>query len=134
MLLKLYTDGSGSGVGAVLKRPGWVDGGQVVWKAVATVSEPISGITTNEAEYLALIKGLEVAIRLRNGIQRILCYSDSMLVVMQVRGEWKIKTPHLKPYRDRAVELLNQFDFFKILHIPGKENMEADELSRRFKK
>lgn len=60
--------------------------------------------TNNEGEYLTLIATLE-AIK-AHGIKDALIRCDSVLVVNQVVGHWKVKEPRLMPLRDRARELI----------------------------
>ena len=73
-----------------------------------------SPVTNNEAEYRALINGLEHAVReLRaRGVDpraaRVQVRGDSQLVLKQVSGEWKVKMPNLQPLRARAAELVSQ--------------------------
>jgi ribonuclease HI len=89
--------------------------------------------TNNEAEYTALIYLLEKAATERRivlseaGTLRI--FSDSLLVVMQVRGEWKIKEPRLQDLfkQVQAVKLTVPFAL-TIRHIPREENKDADRL------
>jgi ribonuclease HI len=74
-----------------------------------------SPVTNNEAEYRALIGGLDHALReLRaRGVDpkaaRVQVRGDSQLVLRQVGGEWKVKMPHLQPLRAQAAELVAQF-------------------------
>jgi ribonuclease HI len=50
------------------------------------------------------------------------------LVVRQVRGEWETREPWLRVLLDEANELIEQFDVFKIEHIPHTQNSVADSL------
>lgn len=84
--------------------------------------------TNNKAEYLALIAGLRSA--LRHGVSHIRCFSDSMLVVRQVRGEWEVKDVALKNLCDEAIGLSQMFSSFALSHIPREENTIADHLSK----
>jgi ribonuclease HI len=74
-----------------------------------------SPFTNNEAEYSALIRGLEDAAgSLRaDGVDprraRVEVRGDSQLVLKQIGGEWKVKMPHLAKLRDEARALLDQF-------------------------
>lgn len=52
--------------------------------------------TNNEAEYLAVLKGLE-AINKRDPLRQWIMYSDSKLTVMQVKGVWVCRAPNLLP-------------------------------------
>lgn len=84
--------------------------------------------THNVAEYKALILGLHLA--LDHGERHVVVKGDSMLVVKQVKGEWKTKHPALELLRTQAEELLAQFKSWSVGHIPREENRLADELGR----
>jgi ribonuclease HI len=86
----------------------------------------IGRATCNEAEYHALIRGLEVASK--KGCTEVEARGDSQLIVHQVRGDWKTNEPHLRKLRDGAQELADEFEQFEIRHIPREENREADAL------
>ncbi len=74
-----------------------------------------SPITNNEAEYSALIHGLDDALATLRaaGVDpkqaQLEVWGDSQLVLRQLSGQWKVKMPHLQPLRDRARRLLDQF-------------------------
>jgi len=69
---------------------------------------------------------LEVASE--KGCTEVEARGDSELVVKQVRGEWRVNEPELRPLRDRVQELADEFETFEIQHVSRKENWEADEL------
>jgi ribonuclease HI len=93
---------------------------------LAERSETIGEATNNVAEYRALLLGIELAREL--GASRLELVGDSMLIVQQVRGEWKIKQAHLRPLRDRVVTALEGFDSWSIRHVKRDQNSRADEL------
>lgn len=83
------------------------------------------GITTNnQAEYRAVKAGLEDAIRL--GVKDLEVYLDSMLVVNQVNGEWKMKNPELMPIYSAIKGLVPEFDKITFSHVPRALNKIAD--------
>jgi ribonuclease HI len=85
------------------------------------------GITTNnQAEYHGVQLGLEKAIdrKLRSIEFRV----DSMLVVNQLNGQYKIKNRELWPINERIEMLLRQFDSVRFKHIPRELNTMADAL------
>ena len=96
---------------------------------VQTCALPICRATNNVAEYSALILGLEEA--QRRGAKAIDVRMDSLLVVQQMRGLWRIKHPGLTPLALRAGALLASFPEREIRHVPREENGAADELSNR---
>ncbi len=73
------------------------------------------GLTSNEAEYQALIAGLEDLISTIEEAGRspkefsLEVRGDSRLVLSQVAGKWKMKALHLMPLRDKVEELLERF-------------------------
>ena len=93
---------------------------------LAAVSETIGVATNNVAEYRALIAGLEAARPFRARRARVRL--DSQLLVRQLEGAYRVKQPHLRPYFERAKELLKDYEDIDIAHVPREENTEADAL------
>lgn len=93
---------------------------------LATISETIGIATNNVAEYRALIAGLEAARAFP--AHRLRVRADSELVVRQLEGRYRVKQPHLRPYFERARELLAEYDEVDLAHVPRSENLEADTL------
>lgn len=89
--------------------------------------EAIGEATNNEAEYVALLRGLVEAREL--GYSVVEAVGDSELVVKQVSGEWRCRAENLKPLREEVLEVAESFDGFEIRHVPRGENSEADELA-----
>ncbi len=89
-------------------------------------SEHIGESTNNRTEYRALIQGLELASE--KGCTEVEARGDSQLVVKQVRDEWSVNEPKLRPLRERVQELADGFEDFEIRHVSRDENWEADEL------
>ncbi len=92
-------------------------------------SENIGVKTNNEAEYLALIQGLNLCID--NEIIHINIFSDSELIVKQINGEYKVKNERMGVLFKQTHDLLSRFDFWKINHVLRDKNTEADELSKQ---
>lgn len=82
--------------------------------------------TNNQAEYLALIKGLEAAKKL--GATQIICYLDSELVVRQLAKKYKVKNPVLKELYYTTTKKISEFKEVQFLHIPRQDNSEADAI------
>jgi ribonuclease HI len=93
---------------------------------LATVSERIGTATNNVAEYQALIAGLEAASAFHARVVRV--RADSMLVVEQVNGRWRVKQSHLRPVHARARELLDEYDEVDVAHVRRELNADADAL------
>jgi ribonuclease HI len=82
--------------------------------------------TNNVAEYYGLIAALDAA--RERGVTRLRVESDSELLVRQMQGRYRVKSPDLKPLHERAVKLSRGFEYFDIAHIPREKNREADRL------
>jgi len=105
-----------SAIGYIVETDDWTEKG----------NEHIGESTNNRTEYRALIRGLETASN--QECTEIEARGDSQLVVKQVRGQWSVNKPELRPLRDRVQELADEFEHFEIQHIPREENREADAL------
>ena len=93
---------------------------------LATVSERIGVTTNNVAEYRACIAGLEAARAFPSRAIRL--RADSMLVVEQLKGRWRVKQAHLRPLRDRALALLDDYEEVDVAHVRREQNADADAL------
>ena len=125
--LLLFCDGGSRG------NPGPSAIGAVVFDAasdppelLASVSECIGVTTNNVAEYRALIAGLEAVAHLRARVIHV--RADSMLMIKQLRGEWKVKHANMKPLHAEARKLLAEYDVADLQHVRREENTEADAL------
>jgi len=124
----LYTDGASRGnpgdasIGAVLYQE--TDKGL---EEVEVVSETIGRATNNVAEYEAVIAGLAAAVD--NGVDDIVLRSDSLLLVRQLLGEYRVKASGLKPRYRKAISLLGDFATVTIEHVPREQNEVADALA-----
>lgn len=89
----------------------------------------IGRATNNVAEYTGLLEALALAVsRQAFDVELV---ADSELVVKQVRGEYKVRHPDLKPLHAEAVRLIAGFRQFKIGHVPREKNKDADKLVNR---
>ncbi len=87
----------------------------------------IGRATNNVAEYRALITALQEALRLN--AKKVLIRGDSELVIKQMRGEYKVRHPDMKPLYEQARHLLEKFDQAKIEHNLRGKNALADKLA-----
>jgi ribonuclease HI len=85
--------------------------------------------TNNVAEYQALLLGLAEARRL--GVKKLQVLADSELMVRQLNGRYRVKSPHLIPLWRQALESLQQFDAYTVAHVPREENRLADAAANR---
>ncbi|KAJ9544554.1 hypothetical protein OSB04_024261 [Centaurea solstitialis] len=122
-LWTLYVDGSsnirGSGLGIVLKSS---HGGNMVYSTRCEFKA-----TNNEAEYEALIAGLEIAYN--SGARCLHVRSDSLLVVNQINGDFQAKDSKMMVYLEIARESIARFEKFSIEQIPRDMNVQADALA-----
>ena len=86
------------------------------------------GIATNNiAEYHGLIAALQWAVD--NNITEITIKGDSLLIVEQMRGNYKVKNEGLKPLHMQARLLVMQIGNVQFQHVPREQNKDADRLS-----
>lgn len=86
------------------------------------------GIATNNvAEYRGLIAALEVA--LERGLRPLLVRSDSLLLVMQMLGRYKVKHPGLQPLHREATRLASRLGAVDFQHVRRELNTHADRLA-----
>ena len=125
--LRLHVDGASRG------NPGEAGFGVHVTDAagseVAALYGYLGRATNNVAEYQALLHGLRFA--LARGAARVEVYSDSELLVRQVEGRYRVKSPGLLPLHREAVSLLARFERVRVAHVPRERNREADALANR---
>src|SRR5580704_13525110 len=102
--------------GVLVRRP---DG-----KTHESLGKYIGRTTNNVAEYYALIAALDYAAA--SGIKRLRVFSDSQLIVNQIKGLYKVKHPDLRPLHERAKKQAAGLEAFIIQYIPREQNRDAD--------
>ena len=85
--------------------------------------------TNNVAEYRSAILGLKEAHRRQVGCLTV--QSDSELMVRQLNGQYKVKSPLLRPLYAEAIGLLDKIGGVTVKHVPREENRAADRLVNR---
>jgi ribonuclease HI len=121
----LWSDGAArgnpgpAGAGAILRTPKGV--------VLAELCGFLGHTTNNVAEYRALLMGLEQALAL--GVRRLEVRADSELLIKQLRGEYRVKDPKLKPLWQEAKQLLARFDAARLQHVRREQNSDADRLA-----
>ncbi|PLR77212.1 ribonuclease HI [Bacillus sp. V3-13] len=122
-MLEIYIDGASagnpgpSGAGVFIKGNGIVE----------RYSIPLGIMTNHEAEYHALIKGLEICIE--KGYKTVSFRTDSGLVNRAVEKEF-VKNKDYAPLLEKALALADELELFFMKWIPSSENKTADELAR----
>jgi ribonuclease HI len=95
-------------------------------ESLAERSETIGQATNNVAEYRALLLGIELAKELE--ADEVEFVGDSLLIIEQVRGKWKVKQDHLRPLHTKVKDALRDLPSWSIRHVKRDENTRADEL------
>jgi ribonuclease HI len=121
----LYFDGCSKG------NPGPSGAGSVIYRNKIEMSSTSTFVgnkeTNNVAEYTALIVGLKEALKI--GIRSLTVRGDSLLVIKQLTGKYKVNSHHLLEYYEEAIDLAKQFRCIEFEHVPREKNGRADELA-----
>jgi len=121
---KLFTDGGSRG------NPGPSALGYVIYnfddEVIKKDSKYLGVITNNQAEYLGLKVGLEACLEL--GVETLEVYMDSLLVINQVKGLFKVKNVDLMPINAEVRELATKFETISFTHVPRAMNKLADTM------
>ena len=119
----MYVDGAtnqkGSRVGLVLVSPQQI-----------TIEKSLRldfSATNNEAEYEVLLEGMSMVQRMEGKTVKI--FSNSRLVVGQVKGELKARDERMQGYLSQVRNLQSGFESFSLLHVPRSRNTHADSLA-----
>jgi ribonuclease HI len=123
----LHCDGASRG------NPGPAGAGMVLFdpqgRLMANKGRYLGETTNNVAEYQALLLGLAEAQRL--GVKKLRVLADSELMVKQLNGHYRVKSPHLLPLWRQALQALQQFEAYAIMHVPREKNRLADEVANQ---
>jgi len=98
-------------------------------RRVAGLSKYLGHRTNNYAEYMGLLAALEYA--LEHGYKAIEVVSDSELLVRQINGRYKVRSPILLDLYQQAKSLIGRLEWFKIRHVRREQNREADKLANQ---
>ena len=123
--LTIYTDGASRG------NPGEAGAGVIIYDHHGTIVKKIKaylGTTTNNvAEYMALIIALKEAVSLKADAVQL--FSDSELMVRQIKGIYKVKDSKMQVLSNQAKKLLSNFIRYDIVSVERAKNSEADRLA-----
>ena len=123
--LVLRTDGGSRG------NPGPAGAGVVIestaGKVLAQGRRFLGRITNNQAEYHALILGLQAVARYQPLAVQVLL--DSELVVHQMNGRYQVKDAGLRPLYEQAKQLADALPAVSFAHVPRSQNHRADALA-----
>ncbi|MGI6129085.1 MAG: ribonuclease HI family protein [bacterium] len=127
MKVIVHTDGASRG------NPGPAAVGIVITDENGTVlvelSEYIGETTNNVAEYRALLRGLQEAVRLN--AKEVLIYGDSQLMIKQMNGEYRVRHPNLVPLYNDARNMVRSLGQVSFTYVPRSKNTRADELANQ---
>jgi len=84
--------------------------------------------TNNQAEYQALIKGLELLKEVHADVVEI--FGDSMLVINQLARIYECRSEVLITFYEKSMQLLKEFKDFRLEHVPRLHNEEANRLTQ----
>uniref|UniRef100_A0A6C0IJ94 RNase H type-1 domain-containing protein n=1 Tax=viral metagenome TaxID=1070528 RepID=A0A6C0IJ94_9ZZZZ len=108
-----------AGAGAVLYK-----NGNEFWSKAHYISNKQ---TNNYAEYMGLIIGLEEAVK--QNIKHLIVNGDSLLVIKQMKGDYKVNSPNIIALYTKANDLAKCFINIEFNHVYRKDNKRADALS-----
>ena len=83
--------------------------------------------TNNEAEYEALLQGMAMVQKMGGKVVKM--FSDSRLVMGQVKGEMEAKDVRMQEYLNQVKRLRPSFDLFSLSHISRSGNTHVDSLA-----
>ena len=96
-------------------------------RVVARLSDYLGRQTNNYAEYKGLLAVLNWA--MEHGAKRLRVVSDSELMVKQMKGQYKVASPGLRPLWEEAKRIANHLEKFEMRHTLRGGNKEADQLA-----
>ena len=96
-------------------------------RTIAELSEFLGVKTNNFAEYSGLLAALEYA--LRHGHSRLRVVADSELMVKQMKGQYRVNSPDLRPLWEEAKRRVAGLERFEIQHVLRGKNKGADRLA-----
>ena len=94
---------------------------------IISIAGYLGTATNNVAEYAGLLDALELATE--EGATEVEVISDSLLLVNQMLGKFRVKHENLIPLHEKAQQIAQRFRRFAIRHTPRAGNKEADKLA-----
>ena len=98
-------------------------------KKIAELSEYLGKKTNNFAEYSGLLAALDYA--LQNGHTHLKAVADSELMVKQIKGQYRVNSPELRPLYEEAKSRIAKLESFRIEHVLRGKNANADRLANQ---
>jgi len=128
MEVSVYVDGAGgkrSGYGFFIKETGESFYKEVLPTYDFAGIEITSGLTNNQAEYMAIIAALK---KFQDSTDKIIIFSDSKNTVNQLNHEFAINNEQLRALAQEAWLLIPKIPNLEIKWIPRKENLAGKML------
>ena len=120
---KIYTDGSSNkragGAGVVIQTP--------QGDMIRCMIRLDFLITNNDAEYEALVAGLDLAKAM--GAENVIVHCASLVVTSQINGNYECKNDRMKKYLEEVKHQINNIEV-EFVQIPREENGWADQLAK----
>jgi ribonuclease HI len=126
-VLEIFTDGASRGnpgpasVGVYFRQKGGA--------GLAEYCETIGMTTNNVAEYRAVVAALEICRDWK--AKKVHLFMDSELIVRQIHGTFRVKSPDLRPLYQQVQFLIKELKEFKVTHIKRAQNSHADALTNK---
>jgi probable phosphoglycerate mutase len=120
-----YCDGGSRGNPGPSGYGVFIEGGN--GETIGELSEFLGVKTNNVAEYSGLLAALGFA--LEHGHTQLRVVSDSELMVKQMKGQYRVNSPDLKPLYEEAKRRAGQLKKFEMQHVLRGKNKEADRLA-----
>lgn len=126
-ILEIFTDGASRGnpgpaaIGILFRQKNGPD--------LAEHCETIGKATNNVAEYQAVVTALEHVRRWK--VKKVHLFMDSELIVRQLTGVYRVKSPDLRPLYQQVVFLSRGLDRFEVKHVKRAQNAHADALANK---
>jgi ribonuclease HI len=98
-------------------------------RTIAELSQYLGKQTNNYAEYSGLLAALGYA--LQHGFGALRVFSDSELLVKQIKGIYKVRNENLRPLYERAQKMILGLEDFRIEHVRREQNRDADRLANK---
>ncbi len=119
MKFRLYSDGGSRG------NPGHSAYAFVICdeqgREVGSGSNYLGVMTNNEAEYHGLLAGLKEL--KRRGATEVDVFMDSELIIKQLKGQYRVRSPNLLPLYKEAVEILEGLVTTKVTHVRRENDL-----------
>jgi ribonuclease HI len=94
---------------------------------ISELSDFLGAKTNNFAEYSGLLAALDYALTHRYKQLRVV--ADSELMVKQIKGQYRVNSPELRPLYEEARRRISRLEGFQIQHVLREKNRRADQLA-----